>query len=141
MFDGTEVLVPHNLNTTKEEGTGDLLTYPEGDTSAPPSGRMPKGGYFFDAIIRQEPIDEDALDPADNCEEFSLLGEEDLAFYRDVRTWFEERSDYGAVAVVPGTAFGDIAIVPAPFLRHPKGIRDIQQWYMATALHPSSAEL
>ena len=48
---------------------GDLLMYPEGDTSAAPSGRMPKGGYFFDAIIRQEPIEEDKLDPADNLEE------------------------------------------------------------------------
>jgi hypothetical protein len=136
LFDGTEVLVPHNLNTTVDEATGDLLTYPEGDTSAPPSGRMPKGGYFFDAIVRQEPIDEEHLDPADNCEEFGLLAEEDLAFYREVRGWFLARPEYGAVAVVPGTAFGDIAVVPAPFLKHPKGIRDIQEWYISTAVRP-----
>ena len=136
LFDGTEVLVPHNLNTTVDEATGDLLTYPEGDTSVPPSGRMPKGGYFFDSIVRQEPIDEDALDPADNCEEFDLLGEEDLAFYREVREWFEARPEFGTVAVVPGTAFGDIAVVPAPFLKHPKGIRDIQEWYISIAMRP-----
>ena len=35
--------------------------------------------------------------------------------------------------VVPGTAFGDIALVPAPFLKRPKGIRDVSEWYMATA--------
>ena len=28
---------------------------------------------------------------------------------------------------------GDIALVPAPFLKHPKGIRDIQKWYISTA--------
>lgn len=136
MFDGTEVLVPHNLNTTVDQATGDLLTYPDGDTSVPPSGRMPKGGYFFDSIVRQEPINEETLDPRDNCEEFQLLGEEDLAFYREVRQWFEARSEFGTVAMVPGTAFGDIAVVPAPFLKNPKGIRDIQEWYISTALRP-----
>ena len=52
---------------------------------------MPKGGYFFDSIIRQEPIDESRLDPADNLEEFGLLSDEDLAYYREARDWFEAR--------------------------------------------------
>ena len=68
-FDGTPVLVPAGFNTVPEPN-GDILMYPEGDKSAPPSGRMPKGGFYFDSIIRQEPIDEDNLDPADNIEEF-----------------------------------------------------------------------
>ncbi len=136
MFDGTEVLVPHNMNTTIDEATGDLLGYPEGDTSAPASVRMPKGGYFFDAIVRQEPIDEDKLNPEDNCQEFGLLDEEDVSHFRGVRKWFEARPELGAVTVVPGTAFGDIALVPAPFLKHPKGIRDIQEWYISTAIRP-----
>jgi uroporphyrinogen-III decarboxylase len=38
--------------------------------------------------------------------------------------------------VVPGTAFGDIALVPAPFLKHPKGVRDVAEWYMTTAARP-----
>ncbi len=134
LYDGTEVLVPHNFNTVVEEGSGDTLIFPEGDLSVPPSGRMPNGGYFFDSIIRQEPIDEDNLDPANNLEEFGLLNEEDLAYYRQVKDWFEERSDYGAILIVPGSAFGDIALVPAPFLKHPKGIRDISEWYMSTAM-------
>ena len=54
--------------------------------------------------------------------------------YRQVKEWFEERSDYGAILIVPGSAFGDIALVPAPFLKHPKGIRDISEWYMPTAM-------
>ncbi len=134
LYDGTEVLVPHNFNTVVEEASGDTLMFPAGDTSVPPSGRMPNGGYFFDAIIRQEPIDEDNLDPANNLEEFGLLEEEDLAFYRGVKQWFEERSDYGAILIVPGSAFGDIALVPAPFLKHPKGIRDITEWYASLAM-------
>jgi hypothetical protein len=134
MFDGTECLVPGDFNTTVEEGTGDLLIYPEGDTSVPPSGRMPKGGHFFDSIIRQGDFDEDDPDPEDNLEEFGLLGEEDLAYFRKNKGWFEERGDCGSILIVPGSAFGDIALVPAPFLKNPKGIRDIEEWYVSTAI-------
>ncbi len=132
LFDGTEVLVSGDFNVTVEEGTGDLLIYPEGDTSVPPSGRMPKGGYFFDAIIRQEPIDDAKLDPADNLEEFGPLSDEDLQYYRQQLQWLDERSQYGAVLIIPGTGFGDIALVPATFLKHPKGIRDVEEWYIST---------
>jgi hypothetical protein len=131
-WDGTELLVPHNFNITVEDGTGDWLMYPEGDVTARPSGRMPRGGYFFDAIVRQEPIDEARLDPADNTEEFKPFGVAEIEFYRAKKRWFEERADCGVILVIPGAAFGDIALVPAPFLKHPKGIRDIAEWYMAT---------
>jgi len=63
MDDGTEVLMSGNFRTTKD-ANGDTLVYPGGDRSAPPSGRLPKNGFFFDTIIRQDPIDEDKLDPA-----------------------------------------------------------------------------
>lgn len=133
LFDGTEVLVPHNFNTTIEPSTGDLLIYPEGDTSVPPSGRMPKGGHFFDSIIRQPEIDEDRLDPADNLEEFQPFSEDDINYYKERKRWFEQHADLGAILIIPGTAFGDIALVPAPFLKHPRGIRDVAEWYIATA--------
>ena len=133
MYDGTQVLAPGNFNTRVNE-EGDTLIYPEGDTSVPPSGIMPKGGYFFDAIVRQEPIDDSRLNVEDNLEEFGPLDEDDLAYYREQRRWVEERKDAGAILVVPGAAFGDIALVPAPFLKHAKGIRDIQEWYLSTAM-------
>ena len=60
LFDGTPVLVPEAFNT-EPEPNGDILMYPEGDRSAPPSGRMPKGGFYFDTIVRQEPIDDETL--------------------------------------------------------------------------------
>ena len=41
-FDGTDVLVPAKFNT-EPEPSGDILMYPEGDQSAMPSARMPKG--------------------------------------------------------------------------------------------------
>ena len=79
-FDGTPVLIPEHFNTDLEPN-GDLLMYPEGDRSAMPSGRMPAGGYYFDSIIRQPPIDDEKLDIEDNLEEFDYLSDEDLAYF------------------------------------------------------------
>ncbi|MGC8794669.1 MAG: alpha-galactosidase, partial [Bryobacteraceae bacterium] len=42
------------------------------------------------------------------------------------------RPDLGSLLVIPGAAFGDIALVPAPFLKAPKGIRDVSEWYIST---------
>ncbi len=134
MYDGLEVLVSGHFNTTVDQN-GDTLIYPQGDTTAPPSGRMPAGGYFFDTIIRQEPIDEDNLDPTDNMEEFKPL---DDATLEEIRAGVEAANQDGRaiLAAFGGTALGDIAVVPAPFLKRPKGIRDIAEWYMSIAVRP-----
>ncbi len=134
-FDGTPCLLPGQMNLTPAPDGGWYM-HPEGDTEVGPSGHMPEGAYFFDAVIRQDPIDESRLDPADNTEEFGLLSPEDLAYYREKRGWFEARRQYGSILVIPGTAFGDIALVPAPWLKHPKGIRDVAEWYMITKTRP-----
>jgi hypothetical protein len=131
LFDGTECLVPGDFNVTPAQDGGWLI-YPEGDTTVPPSGHMPQGGYFFDAIIRQDPIDESKLNPEDNLQEFGLLGEADLAYYRRKKEWLTARADAGGMITVPGAAFGDIALVPAAWLKHPKGIRDVSEWYIST---------
>lgn len=126
---GQVVLVPEGFRP-REEPSGDVYLFPEGDTSVAPSGHMPAGGYFFDAIVRQEPIDEDKLDPADNCEEFKPLDEADLAHWRRVFDGLKDE-DRAVVSGVGGTGFGDIALVPAAFLKHPKGIRDVGEWYIS----------
>ena len=132
MFDGTEVLVPENFNVTTDE-KGDMFLHPQGDTSVPPSGHMPKGGFYFDAICRQKPIEEDQLDPADNLIEFGLLGEKDIEpLVRNA----EDISNKGKGAILssPGTGFGDIALVPAMWMKDTPGIRDVEEWYVSTAM-------
>jgi len=129
-FRGLDVLVPGDFRTTTEPN-GDVLIYPEGDVTAAPSGRMPLGSAFFDTIIRQPEIDDEKLDPADNLEEFGALSDEDLDHIeRSVRA--ARASDYGVVATFGGTSFGNIALIPAPFLKSPKGIRDVAEWYIST---------
>jgi hypothetical protein len=129
--DGTPTLVPEGFNTTPE-ADGSILMYPEGDRSVPPSGRMPAGGFYFDTIVRQPPIDEASLSPEDNLEEFGPVSDADLAhFGREVRQVYAE-SDKAILGNFGGTAFGDIALVPAPWLKRPRGIRDIEEWYIST---------
>ena len=129
---GQDVLVPEKFEVSVEDN-GDLLLYPQGDRSAPASAKMPSSGFFFDTIVRQPPIDEENLNPADNLEEFKLLDEDALEWYRGEAERLKE-SGRAIVGGGPGTAFGDIALVPAPFLKNPKGIRDITEWYMSTAM-------
>jgi hypothetical protein len=130
-FDGTPVLVPGNFNT-QPEPNGDILMYPEGDCSAQPSGRMPAGGYYFDSIIRQEPIDDANLNVEDNLEEFEPLSKEDLDYFSCEVDRLYTETDKAIMLNMGGTAFGDIALVPAPFLKDPRGIRDVAEWYMST---------
>ncbi len=129
-----EILVPENFNVTRA-ADGSLLMSPEGDTSLPPSAHMPANGYFFDAVIRQHPIDEQNLDPKDNLEEFAPLTKADLEYW-SAMAGIARGSGKGVIATFGGTALGDIALVPAMQLRDPKGIRDITEWYMSTLTRP-----
>ena len=130
-FDGTDVLIPAHFNTDPQPN-GDILMYPQGDRSVPASARMPKGGYYFDSIIRQKPIDDAKLDPADNLEEFGPIAEENLRHYEQLANDLYSNTDLAIAAGFPGTAFGDIALVPGPWMKDPKGIRDIEEWYIST---------
>ena len=55
---GQQVQVPLDFNTKVDEH-GDILIYPEGDTTVAPCAKMPKASFFFDALNRQEPIVEE----------------------------------------------------------------------------------
>jgi len=131
LFDGTPVLVPGQFIVTPAEDGGWFI-YPEGDTSVPPSGWMPKGSYFFDSTRRQDPLDPSKLNPADNCEEFDVIPEQEMQHFARLARHYHDTTSYGVYLTLPGTAFGDIALVPAPWMKRPKGIRGVEEWYMAT---------
>jgi hypothetical protein len=129
---GQEVLVPGSF-TVKIDENGDTILFPGGDDTVPPSAKMPKAAYFFDAINRQGEIDDSNLNPEDNLEEFSLMSEADKAYWTNSAGGLSD-SSRGVVANFGGTAIGDIALVPGMNLKHPKGIRDVADWYMSTLL-------
>lgn len=130
-FNNLEVLVAERFNTTTD-AAGNTYIHPEGDMNAPPSGKLPAGGYYFDGVIRQEPIDEDHLDPEDNLEEFGPITDRDLDFFKNALQATAAKGK-AVIANFGGMSLGDAALVPGPALKHPKGIRDLQEWYISTA--------
>lgn len=132
---GQEVLVSEHFNTTVDP-KGNTYIYPQGDMTVPPSGHMPKTGYFFDSIERIHPdFDEDDLNLEDNLEEFGLMTTEEEAYWKSQAELY--RNSNRAISVhLNGTCLGDIALVPAPFLKNPKGIRGVADWYMTVASDP-----
>lgn len=130
-----DVLVSKHFQTAKKQD-GSILIYPQGDRNARPSGELPKTGYFFDTIERIDPdFDEDDLHVEDNLEEYGLMTDEDVAYWtREAETM---KGDERAILThLNGTCLGDIALVPAPFLKNPKGVRGVADWYMLVAEEP-----
>ena len=135
---GQEVLVPGGFEVTPD-GKGGYYAHPGGDTSLPPSGHIPADGYYFDAVIRAKPIDEDAMDPRDNVEEYAVFTDADMEHYTGELA--KARATGKAVVFnMPGLGLGDAAEIPGCALREPKGIRDIAEWYMAPLLYPDYVE-
>jgi hypothetical protein len=130
LFDGTPVLVSSAFNTQPDQN-GNTSMYPQGDKTASPSASMPKGGFYFDAIIRQEPTVEEKLKVEDHLEEYVPISEEELRYYEQQADYLFRNTEYAIVGSFGGTSFGDIAIVPGMSLKHPKGIRDIEEWYIS----------
>jgi hypothetical protein len=133
---GQNVLVSEEFMTTQNE-KGDTFIYACGDVNYPPTGHMPKGGFYFDNIIRVKDFDEDEYDVSDNYEEFGPISEADLEWLRVQKEQLKASSDV-IMGNLGGTAFGDIALVPGPQLRAPKGIRDIEEWYISTSIRQES---
>ncbi len=131
---GQDVLVAEDFVTSMDD-KGNTFIYSCGDTSYPPAGCMPKNGVYFDSINRAPDFDEDQYDVKDNFEEFGPISDEDLAWLKAQRTLFENTGDV-VMGNLGGTAFGDIALVPGPQLKQPKGLRDITEWYVSIVSRP-----
>jgi len=130
-FAGTPVLVPEGFNT-QPDANGDILLYPQGDRSVPASGRMPKGGIYFDTIVRQPTVDDATLRVEDNLEEFGPIGEQDLTYLRRKADLLYTTTDKAILLSPGGTSFGSFSATPGPALKHPKGIRSVEEWQMST---------
>ncbi len=130
-FAGTPVLVPEGFNT-EPDANGDILLYPQGDRSAAASGRMPKGGIYFDTIIRQPTVDDATLKVEDNLGGvWAHRGAGSYLPAREAERLY--RTTDKAILLSPGgTSFGSFSATPGPALKHPKGIRSVEEWQMST---------
>jgi hypothetical protein len=136
MSDGTPVLMAGGFQS-RVQADGSTVVFPQGDTSAPPSLRLPEGGFFFDNIDRAPPWDEADLDARRDFRD--LFGPytdgEARSLERESRRLFDET---GCAVIMNwgGGGFGDAAVIPGPWEKAPRGIRRLDDWYEAHILHP-----
>jgi len=135
--DGTEVLVGGGFTTT-EDAHGNIYVYPQGDTSVPPCAKLPKGGYYFDQLDRQEEVDEDNLDGRkDYAEQFTVYDEEELRFIENRAKDLHDNTEYAIIGNFPMASYGDLgSSLPAFFLKRTPGFRRVDDWMMAHLLYP-----
>lgn len=135
--DGTEVLMGGGFACTYDED-GCAYAYPQGDTSVPPSARMTKTGFYFDNITRQEDLDAKEIwnGREDFKDQYTVFTEEDLKDLKEQADHFYNNTDYSLIGNYWNGGLGDNLHVPGAWLKHPKGIRNIADWFMYMHMEP-----
>ncbi len=131
---GQDVLIPKGMEVDRLP-EGGYVVYPQGDRSVPPSAKMPASGYFFDAIERQEPYDEDNPDPKDNAADFSVLSDAAVAAVaanaKTART-----TGKATMFTLPGGSLSSPSQFYGMWQKRTKGMRRLADWYMAFVANP-----
>ncbi|MBN2625021.1 MAG: methyltransferase [Spirochaetales bacterium] len=136
MPDGTPVRIPGNFQYDRDD-KGNVYVYPQGDRSVSPSLHLPNGGSFFDNIDRAPAFDEEDLDAKrDFSRLYGVFSEENARFLEEESKKLYEETDCAIHYNFNGGGFGDAAIIPGPYEKHPRGIRKLDDWYMAHYLQP-----
>lgn len=145
MDDGTPTWMAGGIEYDINE-RGDTLAYACGDRSCKYAYCLPKGGSFFDNIDHfDEPFDwdldeEDLTPEEDYKDDFQVATDEDARYWEEKSKEIYEGTDYAVMGALGGAGFGDAAFVPGPGVKHPKGIRTIQDWLTAQAMYPDYIE-
>ena len=131
LFNGKTVEISKGFAYTTDE-QGNLYAYPQGDTSVPPSAKMPKNGCYFDNLVRNDDYDEDtSVGREDFKNTFSVFSEEVM---RDMERQVEDyynNTDYAITIQFGQGSLGEPSILPGPSEKHPHGLRDFSEWLMA----------
>ena len=139
MDDGTPVLMGSGFEYDEDE-KGTKYVYPQGDRSAEYSCMIPKGGSFFDSVPREKfdfDLDEEDLTPLEDFkEDFSVVDDETAKYWEQKSYELYNNTDLGVVGMLGGGALGDAAVIPGPAVKHPRGIRRVDDWLMAHAMYP-----
>jgi len=131
---GQVILIPKTMELDKLED-GSYVTYPQGDRSAAPSGKLPSSGFFFDAIERQEPYDEDNPDPKDNAADFSELSDEAVRKIAE-NAKAARATGRASMFAIPGASLSSPSGFYGISQKKPMGMRRLADWYMAIVAFP-----
>ena len=133
---GLEVLIGEGFNTTESED-GTIYAYPQGDLLADPSGKIPKNGYYFDAIIRQEK-DFDIFSASakeDFKDTYTLYDDRYLKYIQKASEVLYKSTEYSLFGSLREAGLGNFANIPSVHLKETKGLRDHEEWLMALLLN------
>lgn len=134
---GLEIQVGGGFTVTQTD-EGETLLYPCGDLSAPPCARMPKDGFYFDNILRQGSIEEKDLNAAEDFKnDFVVFSDELIQHFKDQTDYYYEKTVYGINCGNFFCGLGDVAALPGPGQKHPKGIRSVEEWLAAHIINKS----
>ena len=140
MFDGTPTKQFKN-NVFKKDENGNIFTYPEGDDSVEACAYMPPTGYYFDNIDRVPDYIESELNPKEDFANlYKIISEEDALYYQKEAKRLYEETDLAVIGNLGVAGLGDVAHLPGPTVKHPKGIRRMDEWLMAHILYPDYVE-
>ncbi len=140
---GQTVLVPEEFRTTVDE-KGDTLIYACADLNYPAAGRMPREGVYFDSEDRAPEYDEDSYDIGDNLEEFQVFTDGEIDWLKRQIDGIKDSEHvitcFGPGTTGGGTCLADHSMIAGPMLRAPRGIRKLEDFYMATAAEPETIQ-
>ncbi|GHV73043.1 methyltransferase [Spirochaetia bacterium] len=127
---GLDVLVGDNFVTSIDEKTGYTYIHPQGDRNAPPAGRLPPKGFYFDNCFRTyKEFDEDNFDGREDfAEDYKVYTDEQLRTIENHCNDLYNNTDLGLIGGGALAGLGDFAYFPGPHIPYPKGMRDLQDW-------------
>ena len=67
---------------------------------------------------------------------YPVFSDEDALHLEREAERLRRTGDRAVIYNFNGGGFGDAAIVPGPYEKHPRGIRKLEDWYMAHYLYP-----
>ena len=135
--DGTEVKMGGGFQCTYGED-GSVYAYPEGDLTAAPSARMTKTGFYFDNIVRQEDLDAKEIwdGREDYKDQYSVFTDQDIKDIKEQVDYYWNHTEYSMIGNYWNGGIGDNLHFPGAWLKNPKGVRNIPDFFMYMNFEP-----
>lgn len=129
---GLEVEVPEGFVYTVDEKNNTYM-YPCGDRHARPVAKLPAGGYFFDNVDHTVGnFDEDTANAREDFKnDYPVYTDRQLRFMEKQIDYYYNNTDYAIFGAAALTAMGDMAYIPGPAQKLPRGIRSPEDWLAA----------
>ncbi|MEE0199531.1 MAG: uroporphyrinogen decarboxylase family protein [Muricomes sp.] len=129
---GLEVEVPKDFVYTVDHKNNTYM-YPCGDIHAKPVAKLPAGGYFFDNVDHTagEFDEETASAREDFRDDYAVYTDSQLRFMEEQIDYYYKNTDYALFGAAALTAMGDMAYIPGPAQKLPRGIRSPEDWLVA----------